>query len=54
MGYKSVRITCISAIHLEGTKVPPLSSQRVKKEKIEQDLDIYVLEKILLGLHKLL
>lgn len=43
-GYESARVTCILAILLDGTKVPPLVITKGKKEKIEQVLSIYILE----------
>lgn len=43
-GYESARVTCILAIRLDGTKIPPTIIVKGKKDKIEQILGNYVLE----------
>uniref|UniRef100_A0A803JQY6 HTH CENPB-type domain-containing protein n=1 Tax=Xenopus tropicalis TaxID=8364 RepID=A0A803JQY6_XENTR len=42
--YESACVTCILAIRLDGTKIPPLIISKGKKEKIERVLGIFVLE----------
>ena len=43
-GYESARVTCILAIRLDGTKIPPTIIVKGKKDKIERISGIYVLE----------
>lgn len=43
-GYESARVTCILAIRLDGSKVPPLIITKGKKDRIERVSDIFVLE----------
>ncbi|XP_077109832.1 uncharacterized protein LOC143766214 isoform X1 [Ranitomeya variabilis] len=42
--YESARVTCILAMRLDGTKVPPLLISKGKKDKIERVSGIYILE----------
>nr|KAF6391794.1 DnaJ heat shock protein family (Hsp40) member C17 [Pipistrellus kuhlii] len=42
--YESARVSCILAIRLDGTKIPPLIISKGKKEKIECVLGVFILE----------
>ena len=42
--YESARVSCIWAIRLDGTKIPPLIISKGKKEKIERVLGVFILE----------
>lgn len=43
-GYESARVTCVLAIHTDGTKVIPLDINRGKKEKMEKLPGVNVLD----------
>lgn len=43
-GYESARVTCVLAIRLDGTKVPPLIIAKGKRNNIQKNSGIYVLE----------
>jgi len=43
-GYESARLTCVLAIRLDGTKVPPLIIAKGKRDKIQKVSGMYVLE----------
>ncbi|XP_077136662.1 uncharacterized protein LOC143793513 isoform X2 [Ranitomeya variabilis] len=45
-GHESARVTCILAIRLDGTKVPPLIITKGKKEKMKRISGIYILETV--------
>ena len=42
--YESARVSCILAIRLDGTKIPPLIISKGKKGKIERVLGVFILE----------